>query len=275
MNGLLRRLLAATAVAVALPAAATTASTDYTDLWYLPAESGWGVNVVQQYDIIFATFFIYGADNSPRWYVAPDVRSVAAPSGQNLFSGQLFSTVGTYFGAPWGGPTANTQVGSVAFSFTTPTTGAVSYTINGVSVTKSIVRQTWRGNTLTGNYIGGLSANGTSCRNNVPNGPILISGELTIGHSNFFNPVFRVDFVNSNQARGTCTFTGGYAQEGKLGRVTGGTYSCTIQGVASPPVGTFTMTQIEANTNGVTARFAGADQNCNYDGYFGGIRDVL
>jgi hypothetical protein len=57
--------------------------------------------------------------------------------------------------------------------------------------------------------------------------------------------------------------------------VTGGTFSCTITGVSNPPVGTFTLTQIEANTNGLTARFNGADQNCTYDGFFGGVRDVL
>jgi hypothetical protein len=144
-----------------------------------------------------------------------------------------------------------------------------------VNVTKSIVRQTWRGNTLTGNYVGGLTANGTACRNGVGNGPILITGDLTIGHSNFFNPTFRVEFANSIGQPGVCTFTGGYAQEGKLGKVTGGTFSCTITGVSNPPVGTFTLTQIEANTNGLTARFNGADQNCTYDGFFGGVRDVL
>jgi hypothetical protein len=275
MSRYLSRLLASIAAALALPAAATTHSTDYTDLWYLPAESGWGVNVIQQYDTVFATLFVYGSDGTPRWFVAPATRSVASPAGENLFSGPLYSTIGTFYGSPWGGPTMNTQVGAVAFAFTSPTNGAVSYTVNGVSVTKSIVRQTWAGNFLSGNYIGGLTANGTNCRNNVPNGPILINGELTIGHSNFLSPVFRIDFRAANGGQGTCTFTGSYTQEGKLGRVNSGTFSCTIQGVTNPPVGTFTLTQVEANTNGVTSRFVGSDQNCNYDGYFGGTKDVL
>jgi len=62
----MKRLLALAAAAFALPALASTHSTDYTDLWYLPAESGWGVNVVQQNDIVFATFFVYGPDGTPR-----------------------------------------------------------------------------------------------------------------------------------------------------------------------------------------------------------------
>jgi hypothetical protein len=270
------RLLAAFAasLAMAFPASATTHSTDYTDLWFLPAESGWGVNVIQQYDIVFATFFVYAADGTPRWFVAPDTRSVASAPGQNTFTGRLYSTTGTYYGSPWAG-TSNADVGPVTFSFTSATTGTVSYTVNGVPVTKSIVRQTWRGNLLTGNYIGGTTANGTNCRNGVTNGPILIHGELTIGHSNFFNPTFRVDFFTGAGAPGTCTYTGAYSQEGRMGRVNGGTFSCQIQGVANPPAGTFTLTQIEANTKGLSARFNGSDQFCDYDGYFGGIKDVL
>jgi hypothetical protein len=273
---LFRRFLAVLATLIALPAAATTHSTDYTDLWYRgEVESGWGVNVVQQYDIIFATFFIYGPDNTPRWYVAPDVRSVASPQGENLFSGPLYTTIGTYFGAPWGGPTQNRQVGSVAFSFTSPTVGAVSYTIDGVSVTKAIQRQTWRANNLAGNYIGGLTANATSCTGGIANGAILINGELRVTHGSFSAPTFRVEFFNSTGAPGTCTFTGTYGQEGKMGRLDSGTFNCTVQGASNAPFGTFILSQIEANTNGMTSRFVGRSQNCNLDGFFGGMRDVL
>jgi hypothetical protein len=275
MNRLLRRLLLAAAAAIGLPAAASTHSTDYTDLWYLPTESGWGVNVVQQYDTVFATFFIYGADDSPRWYVAPAARSVASPPGRNQFAGSLYSTVGTWFGVPWDPADYSlAEVGSVTFNFETPTTGTVTWTVSGVTATRSIVRQTWGGNVLTGNYIGGISANGTNC-NGVDNGPILIHGELTIGHSNIFNPTFRIDFFTAAGQEATCTFTGTYAQEGRMGRVSGGTWGCQIAGVSNPPAGTFSLSQIEANTKGLNARFTGADQNCSYDGYFGGIKDVL
>ena len=273
MNPFLRRLVAPFLAALALPASASTFSTHYTDLWYLPSESGWGVNVIQQYDTIFTTLFVYGPDNTPRWYVGPAVRAQGT-GGQ--FSGELYSTLGPAFSAPWN-PAAYsfTQVGNVTFNFTSPTTGSVTYTVNGVSVNKSIVRQTWAGNVLSGNYIGGVTANGTGCRNGVSNGPIIIHGELTIGHSNFFNPTFRVDFVTGGGADATCTFVGNYSQEGRLGRVSNGTWSCQIPGVSNPPAGTFTMSQIEPTMNGLNGRFNGADQNCNYDGYFGGIKDVL
>jgi hypothetical protein len=271
MKSLLRRLAAITATALALPASASTLTPHYTDLWYLPTESGWGVNVIQQYDTIFATLFVYGPDNQPRWYVGPAVRTVGA--SQTQFTGQLFSTVGSPFGTPWS-PSAYsfTQVGNISFNFSTVTAGSVTYTIDNVTVTKPIVRQSWGANILTGNYYGGLTANGFNCRNGVQNGPVLINGEMTINHTNFFAPTFRVALAGTTAI---CTFTGPYMQEGRLGSIFQGTWSCVIPNVTNPPIGVFTITQLEATQNGFTSRFTGSDQNCEYTGYFGGVKDVL
>ena len=51
-------------------AAGRAAAIDFTDIWFLAAESGWGVNVVQSDNFLFVTFFIYGADGTPTWYTA-------------------------------------------------------------------------------------------------------------------------------------------------------------------------------------------------------------
>ena len=40
-----------------LVAAGRAAAVDYTDIWYIPAEAGWGVNVVQSDAFMFITFF--------------------------------------------------------------------------------------------------------------------------------------------------------------------------------------------------------------------------
>ena len=53
-----------------LTAAFRVGAIDYTDLYYVPGEEGWGVNVVQSDDFLFLTFFIYGPDNKPTWYTA-------------------------------------------------------------------------------------------------------------------------------------------------------------------------------------------------------------
>ncbi len=64
MNPLLKRLLAIPALAFAV---ATSARATATDLWWNANESGWGVNVVQQADILFLTFFVYGPSGQPLW----------------------------------------------------------------------------------------------------------------------------------------------------------------------------------------------------------------
>ena len=59
MTRILRLAAAAFLAALAvLPAQATTYSTDYTDLWYNPNESGWGLNLIQQYQTMFGTLFV-------------------------------------------------------------------------------------------------------------------------------------------------------------------------------------------------------------------------
>jgi hypothetical protein len=264
-----RRFAAGLLVALgfSLPASAASTGIDFTDLWYNPSESGWGVNLIQQNNIIFATLFVYGTDNSPRWFVASNLQG-----GGTTFTGQLFQTTGAAFSAPWN-PAAltNTPVGTMTLAFNSATTGTLSYTVNGTPVTKQIQRQTWSAENFSGKYIGGLTAQGTNCQNS-PNGPILIFDLLTVTHSvTSFSA--RVDFNNANNVASVCTFTGTYGQDGHLGKVNGN-FSCTF-GSTPGNVGTFNMSQMAVTQNGFSAAFSGSDQFCTYSGFFGGVRDVL
>ena len=49
------------AIASALAPAGSASSLNYTGMWWNPDESGWGINVVHQGDIVFATLFTYDA----------------------------------------------------------------------------------------------------------------------------------------------------------------------------------------------------------------------
>jgi hypothetical protein len=272
MTTLLRRYIFPfiAALGLSLPAAAVTASIDYSDLWYnAPAESqsGWGVNVMQQNNILFVTLFVYGSDNTPRWYVASNVIS----TGGTSFTGALYSVgSGTWFGAPWTGISGTQQVGTIAFTFNSPTTGTMVYSVNNVQVTKNIVRQTWQADNLSGNYIGGLVASGAQCGAN----GILIHGNLTVNHSHP-NISFTVDFVNGNGVQSQCIYTGQYSQVGSVGSVGNGTYQCTFSGTANPLQGTFSLSEMRNTRNGFNGRVTGQDGFCAYNGYFGGVRDVL
>src|SRR5947199_2987550 len=111
-NGVLRffsTLVVATLLALASPA---TRAADYTDLWWIPAESGWGVNVVQTDNFMFLTFFIYGQDHKPTWHTAGLVLD-----STGAYSGGLYATTGTYYAQPWNANDAGAaqQVGTGSF----------------------------------------------------------------------------------------------------------------------------------------------------------------
>src|SRR5207253_375604 len=82
----------------AYPALATYLSTakaaiDYTDMWYNPNESGWGLNVIQHpSQKIFGVWFTYRSTGRPTWYVLPD----GVWTSSNVYSGTLSATVVTY-----------------------------------------------------------------------------------------------------------------------------------------------------------------------------------
>jgi hypothetical protein len=118
-----------------------TLAYNYQDLWWAaPAnsESGWGVNLTHQGDIIFATWFTYDLDRTPLWL------AVTAPkTAAGTYSGTLYRTTGPAFNAVPFLP-ANvmaTAVGTATFTFTDGNTGTFNYTVNGVTQTKAITRE--------------------------------------------------------------------------------------------------------------------------------------
>lgn len=112
-------------------------ATNYQDLWWNPQESGWGVNLTHQGSTIFATLFTYDSAGNDLWLVA----SSLSKQGDGSFAGALYSTTGPAFNAaPWGTVKA-TEMGSMALRFTNGESATLSYTYNGVAVTKLIQRQ--------------------------------------------------------------------------------------------------------------------------------------
>jgi serine protease len=120
------------------------AATNYQDLWWnAPAgsESGWGLNITQQSDVIFATWFTYDIDGSPVWF-----SGTATSNGAGGYSGPLYRAAGPAFNAVPFSPSAVklTQVGTFFLSFADGNAGTFSYSVNGVAQSKSITRQVFR-----------------------------------------------------------------------------------------------------------------------------------
>ena len=114
----------------------------YQGLWWKsPAgsESGWGMNLAHQADIIFATWFTYDASGKAWWL------SMTAPlvSGGNVYSGTLYATTGPPFNAAPFNPAlvAPTAVGSGKLTFSDADNGTFAYTVHGVSQVKAITRE--------------------------------------------------------------------------------------------------------------------------------------
>ena len=115
-----------------------TYARNYQDLWWNPAEPGWGLNLAHQGDTLFATLFTYGADGRGVWFAMSDGRRQA---GTSEFTGTLYRTAGPSFDAqPWTPATA-VPAGTMRISFAHGNSGTLSYTLDGVTVTKAIQRQ--------------------------------------------------------------------------------------------------------------------------------------
>jgi hypothetical protein len=119
-------------------------ATNYQDLWWNApggSESGWGINLTHQGDVIFAVWFTYDSDGAPLWL------SVTAPlTGPRTYAGTLYRTTGPPFNAAPFAPTAvvRTPVGSASFAFSDGNNATFSYRVNDISQTKSITRQIFR-----------------------------------------------------------------------------------------------------------------------------------
>lgn len=109
---------------------------NYTDLWWNPAESGWGINFNHQGQILFATLFTYRADGAPTWFVMSD--GARQPDGS--FRGELYRTSGPVFNASSWSPISYELAGSMQVSFPSADAGTLAYTVDGVAVTKQIQR---------------------------------------------------------------------------------------------------------------------------------------
>ena len=135
----------------------------YQGLWWnSPAgsQSGWGINIAHQGGILFATWFTYDADGNGMWLVATDAELVnmGMDDGEPMYgyggpgmmqqlpiySGSLYKTTGpaSPLNAPFDGSKVKaTPVGSVVFTFTSPSEGQLTYTYNGTVGMMNITRQ--------------------------------------------------------------------------------------------------------------------------------------
>jgi hypothetical protein len=110
---------------------------DRTDMWWNPAENGWGLTLAQHGNNTFAAWFTYGPSGRP----LPLFMSGVQAQSSDAFTGTLYTTTGTPYNAATYDPAQfrATAVGSVTVHFSGDT-ATFAATVNGVTYVKTITR---------------------------------------------------------------------------------------------------------------------------------------
>ena len=114
-------------------------STNYSDLWWNPSESGWGLNLTQHAsNVIFGVWYTYESDGTATWYVMPG----GSWTSSTTYSGALYATLGPAFTKTFNASEVQPrQVGNATLTFSSANAGTFTYSVDGVNGTKSIQRQ--------------------------------------------------------------------------------------------------------------------------------------
>ena len=250
----------APAVAIDGTAAAKTSfSSDQSDLWWVPSESGWGMQIVQQAGILFATLFVYDASCAPTFYTATLV-----PTGALAWVGDLYRTTGPYFGAPAfnSAAVAYRRVGTLSFSRPSADVGALEYSVDGVTVAKSAVRQLLVYDDYGGHYVATVNMIASNCPVPSDNGDTTQQFQIDVTHD---RQSMSIHWTAPNGT--TCDFGGAYAQQGHIGQFAAN-YLCS-----NAERGNMSFFELTNRVGMVAGRFRGHSDNtgCDRSGTFTGL----
>lgn len=255
----IRHLLATLAAAGSLHA--TAAPADYSDLWWNPQESGWGMNVVQQGDTAFVMLFVYDPDGRPAWYFASNATRFAEDaSGNPAFRGMLHKAQGPWQGGPFDPSRVSVQiVGDIVIE---PREGgklAVSYHAAGARVEKVVQRQTFGQPDLAANYHGSFRL-----RQSAPGGAPYGTAEYAA------DVLLHLDggtaFLRVSEPSGRCDYRGQRTAAGRFATIAG-RYDC-----ADGETGTFEITDFETTQHAISGYLRLRSEGRHQNGRFAAAR---
>jgi lysyl endopeptidase len=120
-------------------AASAVPTANYTDLWWNPAESGWGLNLVQHPShIVFGVWYTYDTNGKRTWFVM----SSGTWSDSKTYSGTLYAVTGPAYTTGFNPSLVERRpVGTVTLRFSDANNGTFRYSVDGVAGEKIITRQ--------------------------------------------------------------------------------------------------------------------------------------
>jgi hypothetical protein len=241
------------------PAWSASYSTDQSDLWWIPDESGWGIQLVQRNSTIFATMFVYDASGAPTWYV-----STMNANGLT-WQGDLYATRGPWFATvPFDPSTVNvTKVGTMTWAPATVEAGTLTYTVNEAQVTKALQREFMAVDDFGGDYGGNLHQVDADCSDAAQNGTTDLVSAVAVRQDGS-----QVVLATADENGQVCTYSGTLAQAGQMANVHG-TFNCN-----DGSAGTFSIYELQVTVSGITMRFTlhPISSGCATTGWFGGGR---
>lgn len=263
---MLKRLILVALLLIAVRAQAL----EYTDVYYDPAEDGWGVFLVQSDTTQFLAFFIYGPDGKPTWYVA-----VLVNDGAGNYTGPLYATTGSYFAAPWQGKNT-VQAGTASFTPSDRYHATLTYTVNGVgTVTKAVVRQTLAAYQMGGTYSGSAAGSITGCSDPNRNEPNYRARYvLAVTQDADTSVTLTFTFVDQVHNGLVCTLSGPLSHFGRLYQVNGQS-SCTVPPAPPGPPDPLTIDALHPTGQGIEGHVTGTSHNgCQNSIHFSAVLNV-
>lgn len=123
-------------------AGVTANAANYSDIWWNPNESGWGLTIADHETNLWAVWYTYRQDNTPTWMF---VSGGTFNEARTRFSGPLYQTTGPAYRAAFASRPVNvTQVGNVTIDFAPAGMAAgvatFTYTVGSVTATRQVER---------------------------------------------------------------------------------------------------------------------------------------
>jgi hypothetical protein len=132
---MIRRACLIVLLCLGLPAAAQSVpAANYSDMWWNPAESGWGISIAQHASTnqVFAVWYTYDPREpassgrfKPLWLVMPG----GTWTSPTRLTGSVYVTNGLPFNQA-GSKTTNNSVGTFTFDFSTSSSGTFTYNVS-------------------------------------------------------------------------------------------------------------------------------------------------